>query len=130
MRHALLLPFVIGAVLLARAAQSSPAAGQWPVYASDQAATHHSPLTDINRENVSDLKPAWEWRPDEDALPAFGTQPGNFQNTPLMIDDVLYLSTPYNKVVALDAETGKQRWVYDPKPYEDGQPPNGTGFVH
>jgi quinoprotein glucose dehydrogenase len=47
-----------------------------------------------------------------------------------MIDNVLYFSTPYNRVVALDAETGRQLWVYDPKPYEDGQPPNGTGFVH
>ena len=36
----------------------------------------------------------------------------------------------YNRVVALDAETGKQLWVFDPKAYEDGQPPNGTGFVH
>src|SRR6185436_3541919 len=56
--------------------------------------------------------------------------PGNFQNTPLMIDNVLYVSTPYNRVAALDAETGAQKWVFDPKAYEDGQPPNGTGFVH
>ena len=45
-----------------------------------------------------------------------------FENTPLMIDNVLYLSTPYNKVVALDAETGAALWTYDPKAYEDGQP--------
>ena len=63
-------------------------------------------------------------------MPAFGTPPGNFQNTPLMIDDVLYVSTMDNRVVALDAETGKERWSFDPKSYEDGQPPNGTGFVH
>ena len=63
-------------------------------------------------------------------LEAFGTQPGTFQATPLMIDDVLYLSTPYNRVVALDARTGTELWRYDPKAYEDGQPPNGTGFVH
>jgi quinoprotein glucose dehydrogenase len=47
-----------------------------------------------------------------------------------MIDGVLYVSTPYNRVVALDAETGRQLWTYDPKAYEVGQPPNGTGFVH
>ena len=103
---------------------------EWPVYAADQAATHFSPLADINRENVAKLGVIWEWRPEEDALPAFGTRPGNFQNTPLMIDDVLYVSTPYNRVVALEAGTGKQLWSYDPKAYEDGQPPNGTGFVH
>ena len=47
-----------------------------------------------------------------------------------MIDNVLYLSTPYNRVVALNAETGAELWSFDPKAYEDGQPPNGTGFVH
>src|SRR5207253_10766992 len=58
------------------------------------------------------------------------TQPGNFQVTPLMIDNVLYLSTPFNRVVALNAETGQELWAFDPKAYQDGQPPNGTGFVH
>jgi quinoprotein glucose dehydrogenase len=47
-----------------------------------------------------------------------------------MIEDVLYVSTPYNRVVALDAGSGRELWSYDPKAYEDGQPPNGTGFVH
>jgi quinoprotein glucose dehydrogenase len=47
-----------------------------------------------------------------------------------MIDNVVYLSTPYNRVVALNPETGAQLWAFDPKAYEDGQPPNGTGFVH
>jgi quinoprotein glucose dehydrogenase len=102
----------------------------WPVYAADDAATHYSPLADINRGNVGRLGVAWEWQVGEDTLPAFGTRPGNFQNTPLMIDGVLYVSTPYNRVVALDPETGRERWSFDPKPYEDGQPPNGTGFVH
>ena len=68
--------------------------------------------------------------PREKALDEYGTRPGNFQTTPLMIDNVLYLSTPYNRVVALDAETGAELWAFDPKAYEDGQPPNGTGFVH
>jgi quinoprotein glucose dehydrogenase len=43
---------------------------------------------------------------------------------------VLYVVTPFNRVAALDAETGRERWTFDPKAYEDGQPPNGTGFVH
>ena len=43
----------------------------------------------------------------------FGTRPGNFQNTPLMIDNVLYVSTPYNRVVALDAESGRELWSYE-----------------
>ncbi len=134
-------PFVLLAMLLAAAGltarpgvgqASTPTglAGDWPVYAGDQAASHYSPLALITRANVADLRVIWEWRPGEDALAEFGTRPGNFQNTPLMIDGVLYVSTPYNRVAALDAETGKELWTFDPRAYEDGQPPNGTGFVH
>jgi len=102
----------------------------WPVYGGDQAGTKFSPLADINATNVSRLAVAWEWATGEKALESFGTRPGTFQTTPLMIDNVLYFSTPYNRVVALNAHTGAQLWTFDPKAYEDGQPPNGTGFVH
>jgi quinoprotein glucose dehydrogenase len=102
----------------------------WPVYGGDPGGTKFSPLTKIDRTNVAQLTRAWEWAPREKALAEFGTRPGNFQATPLMIGNVLYLSTPYNRVVALNAETGGELWSFDPKAYEDGQPPNGTGFVH
>jgi quinoprotein glucose dehydrogenase len=102
----------------------------WPFYGGDQAGTKFSPLADVNTSNVARLAVAWEWTNGEKALEDFGTRPGNFQTTPLMIDNVLYLSTPYNRVVALNPETGAQLWAFDPKAYEDGQPPNGTGFVH
>ena len=103
---------------------------EWPYYAGDQAGTHFSPLTDINRGNASTLSIAWTWKTGETQLQQFHTQPGSFENTPLMIDNVLYVSTPYNRVVALDAESGRELWSYAPHAYEDGQPPNGTGFVH
>ena len=102
----------------------------WPFYGGDQGGTKHSPLADITRDNVARLGPAWEWATHEKALAEFGTRPGAFEVTPLMIDNVLYLSTPYNRVVALNAENGAELWSYDPKAYEDGQPPNGTGYVH
>jgi len=102
----------------------------WPFYGGDQGGMKYSPLTDVNSSTVSRLGVAWEWSPREKALSQFGTRPGNFQATPLMIDNVLYLSTPYNRVVALNADTGAELWAFDPKAYEDGQPPNGTGFVH
>ena len=109
-----------------------PASGSvgWPVYAADAAATHYSPLAGINRDSIGQVEVAWEWATGDRPLEEFGTRPGQFQNTPLMIDGVLYLSTPYNRVVALDAETGAEIWAYDPRAYEDGQPFNGTGFVH
>jgi glucose dehydrogenase len=102
----------------------------WPFYGGDQGGMKYSSLTDISASTVSRLGIAWEWSPREKALSQFGTRPGNFQVTPLMIDNVLYLSTPYNRVVALNADTGAELWAFDPKAYEDGQPPNGTGFVH
>jgi quinoprotein glucose dehydrogenase len=112
------------------AAQPNRVARDWPYYGGDQAGTKFSPLSDVNASNVTRLTVAWEWAAGEKALAEFGTRPGVFQTTPLMIDNVLYFSTPYNRVVALNAETGAERWAFDPKAYEDGQPPNGSGFVH
>jgi quinoprotein glucose dehydrogenase len=111
-------------------AQEQPLSRDWPAYAGDAAAMHYSPLADIHRANVSQLELAWTWKPGEASLEEYGTRPGNFQNTPLMIGNVLYVSTPYNRVVALEARTGRELWRFDPAPYKDGQPPNGTGFVH
>ena len=103
---------------------------EWPFYGGDQAGTKYSTVDQINRDTVSRLEIAWEWKPGEQVLPQFGTTPGAFQNTPIMIDNVLYLSTPYNRVVALDPKSGRELWSYDPKAYVAGQVPNGTGFVH
>ena len=102
-------------------------AQEWPYYAGE---THYSRLALIDRGNVRHLTPAWEWKTGEQPLAEFKTTPGMFEATPLMIGGVLYLSTPYNCVVALDAATGRELWAYDPKAYLDGQVPNGTGFVH
>ena len=110
------------------APQAAP--GEWPYYAADAAATHYSPLDQITPENVSRLKQAWEWKPGEVPFEEYGTRPGAFQNTPLMIDGVLYVSTPYNQVAALDAETGRELWRYNPEAYKEGQPASGQGFVH
>ena len=92
---------------------------EWPHAGSDGSQTKYSAAADINPSNVSRLALEWQWRPNEQRL-ADGTEPGNFQGTPLMIDDVLYLSTSFNRVVALNAETGAVRWAFDPKAYLDG----------
>jgi quinoprotein glucose dehydrogenase len=127
---AVLLVFVAGAGLLAGAAAPQARMIEWPFYGGDQAGTKWSAAADINRANVARLEVAWTWKTGERPFPEFRTQPGAFQNTPLMIDNVLYISTPYNRVVALDAESGRELWAYDPRAYEAGQVPNGTGFVH
>jgi quinoprotein glucose dehydrogenase len=107
---------------------------EWPTYGSDAAATKYSPLADIKRDNVQRLTIAWRWRVGEQPIPRTDStkaaRPGTFEATPLMIGDTLYFSTPYNRVVAMDANTGRPFWIYDPRAYAFGQPSNGTGFVH
>ncbi|MEP7118478.1 MAG: PQQ-binding-like beta-propeller repeat protein, partial [Acidobacteriota bacterium] len=102
----------------------------WPVYGGDAGGSKYSPLTAITPANVATLRKVWEWKTGEQPNKERGTFPGAFQNTPLMIDEVLYVSTPYNRVAALDAATGRELWTYDPRAYDDGQPASGQGFVH
>jgi len=116
------------------AAQGRGALVEWPTYGGDAGGMKYSPLADINRDNVARLAPAWSWKTNDPANPPADSgrpaRPGNFQATPLMINDTLYLPTPLNVVVALDAGTGRELWRFDPGAYRAGQPSNGTGLVH
>ncbi len=109
---------------------SAAPSGEWPVYGGDPGATKYSALSGITRDNVHLLRASWEWRTRERPDSASRTHPGLFEATPLMLGDTLFLSTPYNQVVALEATTGRELWRYDPRAYDAGQPPNGMGFVH
>jgi len=115
-------------------AQGNSRLVEWPVYGGDPGGMRYSPLTDVNRDNVPGLVRTWTWKTGESPIPAtdstMAARPGTFQATPLMVNDTLYLSTPYNRVVALDAGTGRELWRYDPGSHRLGQPSNGTGFVH
>ena len=107
----------------------------WPTYGNDAGGLKYSPLADVNRTNVAKLQVAFTWSTNENNIPASEGQkaarPGQFQATPLAIGDTLFFSTPFNRVVALDAATGRQYWAFDPQPWKVyGQPSNGTGFVH
>jgi quinoprotein glucose dehydrogenase len=104
--------------------------GEWRSYGGDPGAMKFSPLASITRDNVQLLKPAWSWRTGERIDSITRTRPGLFEATPLMLGDTLYLSTPLNQVVALEAASGKELWRFDPRAYDAGQPPNGMGFVH
>ena len=107
------------------------------MYGGDPGGTKHSPLTQINRSNVQRLELAWTWKTGEEPIPEArqpvlgqDIRPGPFEATPLMIDDTLYLSTAYSRVVSLDASTGAELWSYDPRAYEWGELPRGCGFCH
>src|SRR5258708_5377274 len=101
---------------------------EWPYYGGDPGGTRYSPLTDIGSENVRQLQVAWQWKHWETPLAEYGTTPGFFENTPLMIDGVLYVTTPYNSIAALDAETGKELWRFDGEAYKLGQILSGSGW--
>ena len=113
------------------AAAQSQAGNEWPAYGGDLAATKFSIAhRHQSRATSRSSRTRGNGRRARRANTAPRTRPGNFQATPLMIGDTLFLSTSYNRVVALDANTGRELWSYDPKAYLAGQPPNGTGFVH
>lgn len=89
----------------------------WPGYGGDPGGMKYSPLIQINRSNVETLELAWTWKTGEQPIARAGQgalRPGLFEVTPLMIGDTLYLSTPYHRVVALDANAGTELWSYDP----------------
>src|SRR5688572_20577988 len=84
--------------------------GEWPYYGGDAAGRKYSPLTQIDASNVKSLGIAWSWDSPDNALVSAATtreRPGSFKATPLMIDGVLYTSTGFNQVAAIDAASGK-----------------------
>lgn len=96
-------------------ADASGPVPDWSDYGGNKAGTRFSSATQINLQNISELKLAWSYRSGD--LP--GSRPGDFapqmfEATPLQIGDTLYLCTPRNIVIALDADTGAERWRHDP----------------
>jgi quinoprotein glucose dehydrogenase len=104
---------------------------EWRYYGGDAGSTKYSPLEQINRENVAKLKIAWAWDPPEIATQAENRRLISYANegTPLMIGGTLYVSTSFSQVAAINAQTGKTVWVFDPEAYKTGRPTN-LGFLH
>src|SRR5262245_58928603 len=91
-------------------------ATDWPMYRHDLAGTGYSPLTQIDTRNVAKLTRVWTYRLQGDApaaTPAGSGGPGvvNSQATPIVVNRVMYLPAA-NRVVALEADTGKEIWRY------------------
>ncbi len=92
---------------------------EWRFYGHDPGGMRFSPLTQINRSNVQRLQRAWTY----DASRNSNNQSARiepFEATPLMVNGVLYFTTPAGSAIAIDAETGKEIWVFDPFSDESG----------
>jgi quinoprotein glucose dehydrogenase len=87
---------------------SEPSEVGWRFYGGSKSQDHYSPLRQITRENVNQLRVAWTYDTNET---------GGLQTNPLIVGRVLYGCSPSQKVIALDATTGKLLWQFDP-----GQP--------
>ena len=87
----------------------------WPNYGNDPGGMRYSTLTQINRDNVSTLKVAWVFQTGDISDGSNGRKRSGFETTPILVDNTLYFTTPFNRVIALDPATGKQRWAYDPE---------------
>jgi len=101
-------------LLSAREAPAQDAKDAWPYYGHDAGGMRYSPLTQINRDNVSKLKVAWVFHTGEVQESNGDKERSGFETTPILVDTTLYITTPFNRVIALDPATGKQRWAYDP----------------
>ena len=97
----------------------NPPAEAWVSYGRDYAETHHSPLTQIDAANVSRLKLAWSTE--------VGSQ-GKVETTPIVWDGMLYGTSTWNVVFAIDARTGALKWKWDPALVKGGPALGGARF--
>ncbi len=95
---------ILMAIVFILNGQASANDVEWPTYGLDYTNQRHSVIDKINTGNVKKLVRAWSYESGVKAT---------FQATPIMVNKTLYLSLPFNHVVALDAITGKQKWRYE-----------------
>src|SRR5689334_9906851 len=93
----------------ARLAAQTPDS-DWYAYGHDAGGTRYSPLTQINRSNVHQLKPAWTYHTGALQPASDLNKKATFESTPILVEDKLYLSTAFDQVIALDPATGKELW--------------------
>ena len=84
----------------------------WPLYGRSFDNQRFSPLSQVHAGNVQKLRLAWRYQTGKF---------GSFQTSPIIRDGIMYLTTPYNDVIALHAGTGKELWRYRHELPEDGK---------
>ena len=105
--------FTLALVLLAPAVFAADSG--WSAYGGDAGGTRYSRLKQVTRENVGKLKSVWTYHTGA-LKPETGlNEKAAFEATPILVEGMLYLSTPFNRVIALDPGSGAEKWTYDPK---------------
>jgi quinoprotein glucose dehydrogenase len=122
---------LLAAAALSAQAPGGAASGEWRYYGGNAASTRYSPLDQITRTNVNTLEIAWRWTTPDNEIQKDNAlvRAGAYQDTPLMINGVLYTQTGLGVFAAIDPVSGKTIWQYDPEIWKGGRPPN-LGFTH
>jgi quinoprotein glucose dehydrogenase len=114
-RRSLLALLLWTAAGIARA--DPPAIAEWTHTEGAPGGGRYSPLADVNRENVARLRVAWHYRHEdfwEGSFPLRVNGGTSGESTPIVVGGRLFVTTPANRVIALDPETGRELWVFDP----------------
>ncbi|HEV7718184.1 MAG TPA: glucose/quinate/shikimate family membrane-bound PQQ-dependent dehydrogenase [Arsenicitalea sp.] len=89
--------------------------GEWQAYGRTGYGDRYSPLDQITPQNVGKLQVAWTYHTGDIRDPKRDPNETTYEVTPLLVGDTLYLCTPHDLVIAIDAETGQQKWRFDPQ---------------
>jgi glucose dehydrogenase len=125
------LAAVVGLVAVTMIGEAQVGQGEWPAYGADKASTKYSPLDQINKDNVKNLRIVWRQSATPLEVRKQGTSgpvPVNYPHTPLMVGGLLYMSTGLGTVAALDPTTGKVVWFDAPAQGEPSSPNRGLAY--
>jgi quinoprotein glucose dehydrogenase len=104
MRKWVILVVLVYLAATPAAQEASRAGANWFSYGGDPGGTRYSSLSQITKTNVSRLEEVWRFETPDG---------GRLQTTPLIVDGTMYVVSPRQKVIALDAATGQQKWTFD-----------------
>ncbi len=99
-----------GLLLMISSCQNRSGQQEWQVYGGSKANTHYSSLKEIDTANVGQLAVAWEYHTGD----ADTAKHSQIQCNPIIVNGILYGTSPALKLIALDAATGAEKWVFNP----------------